>query len=397
MSFAVVQSLPEAMKMVKRMEQEGWAWSKGMYGAGRQAMKEALEAAMTDRVSRHLVEWEAEEGAEPDRRNGTYRRHLLTALGDIELEVPRTRRFNPVSILRSYARRERNVDRLILGCFVLGLSTRKVARALFPILGEPVSATTVSRVARALDEAVAAFHRRRLQDRYRVLVLDGVVLSRKTGAGAMKRPVLVALGILPDGRKEVIDFRLARSESEAEWTTFLTDLERRGLTGEAWELIAVDGGSGLLAALSVVFPNVPVQRCWAHKMRNILDKVRKADQKRVKAGLQDVYRAENLIQARKAAGQWARQWQTLYPKAVQCLRNDLEELLTFYRFPDPEWRQWTRTTNAIERRFREVRRRTRPMGVFQDRTSMDRILYALFTHENTQQGVTTPFLVTQNS
>lgn len=397
MSFAVVQSLPEAMKMVKRMEQEGWAWSKGMYGAGRQAMKEALEAAMMDRVSRHLVEWEAEEGAEPDRRNGTYRRHLLTALGDIELEVPRTRRFNPVSILRSYARRERNVDRLILGCFVLGLSTRKVARALFPILGEPVSATTVSRVARALDEAVAAFHRRRLQDRYRVLVLDGVVLSRKTGAGAMKRPVLVALGILPDGRKEVIDFRLARSESEAEWTTFLTDLERRGLTGEAWDLIAVDGGSGLLAALSVVFPNVPVQRCWAHKMRNILDKVRKADQKRVKAGLQDVYRAENLIQARKAAGQWARQWQTLYPKAVQCLRNDLEELLTFYRFPDPEWRQWTRTTNAIERRFREVRRRTRPMGVFQDRTSMDRILYALFTHENTQQGVTTPFLVTQNS
>lgn len=397
MSFAVVQSLPEAMKMVKRMEQEGWAWSKGMYGAGRQAMKEALEAAMMDRVSRHLVEWEAEEGAEPDRRNGTYRRHLLTALGDIELEVPRTRRFNPVSILRSYARRERNVDRLILGCFVLGLSTRKVARALFPILGEPVSATTVSRVARALDEAVAAFHRRRLQDRYRVLVLDGVVLSRKTGAGAMKRPVLVALGILPDGRKEVIDFRLARSESEAEWTTFLTDLERRGLTGEAWELIAVDGGSGLLAALSVVFPNVPVQRCWAHKMRNILDKVRKADQKRVKGGLQDVYRAENLIQARKAAGQWARQWQTLYPKAVQCLRNDLEELLTFYRFPDPEWRQWTRTTNAIERRFREVRRRTRPMGVFQDRTSMDRILYALFTHENTQQGVTTPFLVTQNS
>ncbi len=145
--------------------------------------------------------------------------------------------------------------------FVLGLSTRKVAKALLPVLGTPVSASTVSRVAKTLDAAVAAFHARPLSDQYRVLMLDGVVLARKTGAGSLRRPVLVALGLGPDARKEIIDFRLARAESAREWETFLTDLHRRGLSGEALELITVDGGAGLLAALPFVYPAVPVQRC----------------------------------------------------------------------------------------------------------------------------------------
>ena len=103
---------------------------------------------------------------------------------------------------------------MILACFLLGLSTRKVAIALLPILGRPVSPATVSAVAKQLDAAVAAFHRRPLKDIYSVLVLDGVVLRRKTGAGALARPVLVALGLRPDG-KEVINFRLASAESAA--------------------------------------------------------------------------------------------------------------------------------------------------------------------------------------
>ena len=101
---------------------------------------------------------------------------------------------------------------MILACFVLGLSTRRVATALLPVLGRQVSASTVSEVAKSLDAAAAAFHRRPLKDIYKVLMLDGVVLSRKTGAGALKRPALVALGIRPDGKKEVLDWRLAGSE-----------------------------------------------------------------------------------------------------------------------------------------------------------------------------------------
>ena len=150
-------------------------------------------------VDRHLDEM-AERGA-ADRRNGSYRRWLMTELGEIELSVPRTRSWSALAVVRAYARRAAHIDRMILACFVLGLSTRKVAIALLPILGRRISAGTVSQVAKTLDAAVAAFHRRPLKDIYPVLMLDGVVLARKTGMGALRRPVLVALGLRPDGKK----------------------------------------------------------------------------------------------------------------------------------------------------------------------------------------------------
>jgi len=285
---------------------------------------------------------------------------------------------------------------VILAGFVLGLSTRKVGETLLALLGRTVSASTVSQVTRTLDATVAAFHRRPLQNRYKALMLDGVVLARKTGAGALRRPVLVTLGLRPDGKKEIIDFRLAGSESATEWEQFLADLYRRGLTGEVLHMICVDGGSGLLAALPAVFYGIPVQRCWAHKIRNILDKVRKADQPKVKRALHKIMNAANLTASRSAARRFAERFQEQYSAAVACLRNDLNELLTCFRYKFEAERRAVRTTNAVERRFREVRRRTRPMGTFQNKTSMDRILFAVFTHENKSQGVSTPFLLTQN-
>jgi len=381
--------------MVKAMQGDGLEWGEDYRPYARRALAEIIEQQMAAAVDRHLDRLGIDDA--PDRRNGHYRRHLLTALGDIELCVPRTRRYCPSEVMRAYARREAEIDRVILAGFVLGLSTRKVGEVLLGLIGRPVSATTVSRVARTLDAAVAAFHRRALADRYTALMFDGVVLARKTGAGALRRPVLVALGLRPDGKKEVIDFRLARAESAAEWEAFLTDLFRRGLTGEGLDMICVDGGSGLIAALPVAYPGIPVQRCWAHKIRNLLDKVRAADQAAVKADLHAVMNADNLRQARTAARRFAARWQDTYPKAVACLRDDLDELFTCFRYKTLKERRRVRTTNAIERRFREVRRRTRPMGVFQDRTSMDRILYAVFTHENKMQGISAPFLVTHNN
>ena len=244
---------------------------------------------------------------------------------------------------------------------------------------------------------MAAFHRRPLANRYKALMLDGVVLARKTGAGALRRPVLVALGLRPDGKKEMIDFRLAASESTAEWEKFLADLYRRGLTGEGLDMICVDGGAGLLAALPSVLHGIPVQRCWAHKIRNVLNKVRKADQPKVKRALHKIMNAANGPAARSAARRFAERFQSQYPTAVACLRNDLDELLSCFCYKSEAQRRAVRTTNAVERRFREVRRRTRPMGTFQDKTSMDRILFAVFTHENKSQGVSTPFLLTQNN
>ncbi len=130
-------------------------------------------------------------------------------------------------------------------------------------------------------------------------------------------------------------------------------------------------------------------------MRNVLDKVRKANREAVKRGLHAVMNAANIVKERKAARRFADRWQATYATAVACLRNDLDELLTCFRYRTLEERQRARTTNTIECRFREVRRRTRPMGVFQDRTSMDRILFADFSHENKTQGVSTPVLLTQ--
>jgi transposase-like protein len=385
-----------AFEFVKAMRAEGLDWGEGYRELGRQTIARLIEAQMAAFVDRYFDQLDSEETA--DRRNGHYKRHLLTALGDIELCVPRTRRFSPTGVIRAYARREVEIDNLILAGFVLGLSTRKVGETLLALLGRKVSASTVSTVAKSLDQAVAAFHRRPLKNQYVALMLDGVVLARKTGAGALKRPVLVALGVRPDGRREVIDFHLAGSESAVEWERFLTDLYNRGLTGEhCLDIICVDGGAGLLAALPTVFPGIAVQRCWAHKMRNILDKVKKADRAAAKRALHKVMNATNIAEARSAARRFRQRFETDYPAAVACLRNDLDELLTCFRYRAEDKRKAVRTTNAIERRFREVRRRTRPMGTFQDKTSMDRILFAVFSHENKMQGVSAPFPLTHNN
>ena len=391
----IIDSLPQAYEVIKEMNLATDHDDSDYRKAGRRSLENILEDRMQERINYYLDEM-ARLG-ETDRRNGYFSRHLLTELGDIELNIPRTRRFSPVSILKAYARRAHQIDRMILACFVLGISTRKVSLALLPVLGEPVSATTVSRIAKSLDIAVAAFHKRTIRRKYRFLILDGVVLKRKTGAGSVKRAVLVALGITEEGRKEVIDFSIAPGESQEAWESFLTDLYNRGLTEEGVELIVTDGGKGLLAALPMIYPKIPIQRCWAHKSRNILNYVRKVDIEAVKSDLHTIQYASGIREAQMAIGAFARRWSHIYPKAVKCLLIDEEQLLTFLQVKDSSCWSQIRTTNAIERRFKEVRRRTRPMGVFSDRTSMERILYAVFSYENLRQGVSTPFLaVTQN-
>ena len=392
----VIRSLPQAYRIIKEMELIPDGESE-YRSTARESLQRILEDRMHDRIDRHLEEMAMRD--EEDRRNGFFSRHLLTELGDVSLCVPRTRTMSGVGVIRAYSRRAVQVDRMILSCFVLGLSTRKVSHALMPVLGETVSATTVSRVSRILDASVAAFHRRPIRRRYRFLFLDGVVLKRKTGIGSVKRVVLVALGMTEDGKKEVIDFTVAHGESQAAWDAFLSDLYRRGLRTEGLEMIITDGGKGLLAALPFVYPGIPTQRCWAHKTRNVMNMVRKADREAVKKDLAAISNAKGLRQAQNALKRFAHRWTILYPKALASLKECEEELLTFFKIQDPNLWKKIRTTNLIERRFRELRRRTRPMGVFSDKTSMERILYAVFAHENFKNKTGGPFLLalTQNS
>jgi len=388
---ATIRSINQAFQEIKTFSFDSWEGDYRPYA--QKALKEILEQKMHNAVDAYLAQIQDL----PDRRNGSYPRHLLTELGDLELKIPRTRTFSPAALLRRFARRTFPIERTILFAFALGLSTRKVSQALLPILGEPISASTISRIAQQLDTAVEAYHQRPLTDQYEILLLDGIVLKRKTGMGAQKRSILIALGIRGDGKKEILDFWQAPAESQAAWEGFLNHLYRRGLTGNALKLVIVDGGKGLLAALPLIYGSIPCQRCWAHKTRNILETVKHRDQKAVKKDLQRISHAPNLRKAYQAAQRFMQSWQRLYPKATQSLWKDLPDLLAFLKVKTSLPLKALRTTNAIERRFREVRRRTRPMGTFSDRTSIERILFAIINHENSKEGTFSPFLLTHNS
>jgi transposase-like protein len=391
---ATITKIHQAFKEIKHMAID--TWQEECRLAARRAMKEVIETRMHNSIDAHLEQMRM--AGLPDRRNGSFSSHLLTEVGDLELRIPRTRTFSAHVLLRRFARRTACIERTILMAFLLGLSTRKVGPALLSILGEPISPSTVSQIAKQLDQSVQAYHHRALSDQYEILVLDGIVMRRKTGMGAQRRTMLVALGIKADGKKEIIDFRQVPGESQSAWEGFLNDLYQRRLEGHNLKLIVVDGGKGLLAALPLVYGHVPLQRCWTHKTRNILNHVKRADREVVKRSLHRISHAHNLREAQKAAQRFVARWTRIYPKAVDCLQKDLAELLSFLQIKTQLPASVTRTTNAIERRFVEVRRRTRPMGTFSDRTSVERILFSVFTYENLKQRTATPFLLlTQNT
>jgi len=161
----------------------------------------------------------------------------------------------------------------------------------------------------------------------------------------------------------------------------LNDLYRRGLEGQNLELIVTDGCPGLAAAIQTVYPRALHQRCWVHKMRNILEKVRRRDHDQVKADAQAIYQAQDRKQAQAAFRRFRSSWQRHYPGMVRQLERDLPELLSFFSFSRHLWRK-LRTTNIIERCFVEVRRRTRPMVCFVNVQSVDRIIYSIFQRFN---------------
>ena len=345
-----------------------------------------LEVSMQEELAMYTqAEWHARTDTRLAQRNGCYTRTLSTELGLLPaLRVPRSREggFHPTVLPRDQ-RRQAAVNRLLQEVFLAGVSTRRVGEVVQPLLGVRWSATTVSTVTKTLDAAVRAFHRRRLLDEYQVVFLDGVRQSVKHALGTTQRVVLVAYGITVFGRRELVSFRQAASESQAAWETFLNDLYRRGLVGGNLQLVVTDGAKGLHAALAVVYPYAPRQRCWVHKLRNVAAKLPRTIQT---AGLQEaktIYRSLTRRDAVARFRRWERHWAALAPKAVTCVREDLDELLTFLKFPEPQ-RVMLRTTNVIERCFREVRRRTRPIGCFTNAASCDRITYAVFHRLNTQ-------------
>jgi len=316
-----------------------------------------------------------------DQANGFYRRNLTSRLGVIELRVPRTRSGAfQTQVLKRYQRREAIINEAIKDVFLLGVSTRQAGKVLGVLVEDNVSASTVSAVVKALDEAVLAFHRRELSDDYYCLLLDGVSVRIRLVGKVRRLIALCAFGIRIDGKRELIDFHLVKEESEASWYEFLWDLWRRGLRGRQLRLIVTDGNLGVAKAIKRVWPAVKHQRCWAHKLRNLSSKL-KASQRQCVDEAKLIYLADNRTEAIKRFRFWKLRWQQQAPKAVACLEDDLEELLEFYDCPRKYWKK-LRTTNIIERLFVEVRRRIRTMCAFTTRSSCERILFSVFTRMN---------------
>lgn len=377
---------PATLRNVTRAMQEinGFEWEGDFKPRARRALKELLEKRLEEEMAEYLGLSRYEHATDRhDYRNGHYVRHLLTEMGDLELLVPRSRKGKfPFKLFERYARRCRSVDKVLLACFCLGLSTRKAASVLVPVLGEKVSASTISRIALELDQEVKLYHGRGLTDQYQYLFFDGVVLKSKGAVKVQKKILLCAFGITVEGRHEMIDFYPAPTESAACWESFLNDLYRRGLKGSLCQLIATDGGTGLHQALQIVYPKIVLQRCWAHKSRNILDKVKKIDQPAVKKALNRISHAPNRREATQAYWRFSSRFTQAYPRAVACLKKDFDQLLSFFQIKNSQLWSRLRTTNLIERAFREVRRRTRPMGVMAHTQSLQRIVFAVFNHLN---------------
>ncbi|OGZ17911.1 MAG: hypothetical protein A2494_03765 [Candidatus Lloydbacteria bacterium RIFOXYC12_FULL_46_25] len=320
-----------------------------------------------------------------DYRNGYRYRSLLTSFGYLNrIAVPRVRSGKlSFTCFGAYKRRANDVDAMILNMFLAGVSTRRVEEVIHPLFGRNMlSASTVSVITKSLNDQVNKYHSRKLEDDYIYLIADGVYFNIKNPVWGKRRCVLVVYGIKSNGMRELIDFELApRGESELAWQNFLYRLYYRGLEGKQLRLVARDGNRGLKNAIAVVFPNVPQQPCWAHKLRNVSNKLPKKLQPLCISQARDIYKASDYKTALKAFKNWAKTWQPIAPGAVDCLNEDIFDLLNFFKEPKPMWKK-LRTSNIIERCFREVRRRTRTMSCFNNQDSVQRIIFAIFYRQN---------------
>lgn len=353
----------------------------------RHLLRITLETSMEE-LRRRITqaEWYEHTPSRRDYRCGFSYKDWSTDLGLIErLRIPRTRQTGTrlsEQIRHAYRKNQEQVHRLLREMFLAGVSTQRVGEVAQALLGRKYSAAYVSQAAKQLDAAVWQYHRRTLADRWCYLFFDGIALKGRDVLGAKDRVVLVCHGIDLEGRRELLDFMLADAESEAAWYRFCNDLYRRGLEGRVLRLITTDGAPGLHAALDTIWPRVPRQRCWVHKLRNLLTKfARKRHVESCMSEANGIYRAATKTRAGECVQQWTQRWRAEEPTVVACLEQDLPELLAFFDCPKELWRT-RRTTNIIERCFREVRRRIRPMNCFKNDASCERILYAIFVSLN---------------
>lgn len=344
----------------------------------KQGLKHLLESLLEDEVTAKVKAKRYERNlGRQGYRGGHYPRDLCTTYGLVEdIKVPRVAE-GPMdfALFNKYERRRSDVDAAIGRLFLQGVSTRKLKGIAKQLFGQEVSATTVSRTARYLDEELQHYQTRPLKDDFPFLFLDGIT-QKVREIGVEKKVMLCALGMREDGSKEMLSFRLVDQEDTDSWRAFLIDLKSRGLQGKALKLITTDGNPALLKALKEIYPFMKVQRCIVHKLRNVAVKLKRVHLKSCMSEAKEIFKAPNKVEAKRRFKTWKEKWQVEEERAVRCLEKDFYHCLHYYSFPEALWKK-IRSTNNLEREFREVRRRTRPMGFFPDEGSAQRIFYGV--------------------
>ncbi len=350
----------------------------------RRHIREALDVALAEELAAALGSGRHQR---TDRRcgyrNGTVERTITTPDGTRTVTVPRGRVADTAGVttefhsqlLPRYARRTREIDDAILGCYLGGINSRRIRIALKPLLGERhLSKSAVSRIVGRLKGLFTRWQGRDLSvARYPIVFLDGFHLNVRVARRVVSVPVLAALGVTETGQKCLLTLRLAASEAAATWGAVVTDLQQRGLAAPL--LLVVDGNPGLKNALKQ-WDGVRVQRCTTHKLENLKGHCPRHAQAEMKRDYDRLLYATDGLAARAAYDAFMKKWSTLCPAVAKSLDEAGLELLTFYDFPKPMWKS-LRTTNTLENLNREFRRRTKTQASFGTEDAALTVLYGL--------------------
>jgi len=364
--------------------------SRGRQGKGalEELMRERIRATIESIVDEELA---AALGATRSQRSSPVRvgyrhgkrsRTLTTSLGPTTIAMPRARlegedgrcREWHSAIIPRYQRRTERVDEAILGVYLSGTNTRRLRGALAPLLrGAPLSKDAVSRLVGRLREDFAAWAQRDLGElKTRYLFLDGWYPRMRIGKKRVRVPVLITLGVCADGRREVLDLRLAGVESEQGWLDAVRSLSARNLGAPV--LAVVDGNPGLAAALKVQWPQLVIQRCTNHKLWNLLAKAPAHLREELAEDYRRMIYAESREAVEHARVGFARKWKLRCKTVSASFEEAGDELFTFTAFPISQWKA-LRTTNALERINEEFRRRTKTQASL---PSEEAVLLSLF-------------------
>jgi putative transposase len=359
----------------------------------------ALQAEVDEYIRRHSNELDENNRALVVRNGRSRERTIQCGAGELQIRAPRVHDKRPEhkfssSILPPYMRKSPRLEEAVPILYLRGLSTGDFGPALSALLGAEAlagfSATTVTRLLAVWQDEYKAWRKRSLAGKnYIYLWADGVHFNVRLEADRLA--CLTLVGVLPDGSKEVVALQDGYRESTESWQTLLRDLKRRGLP--APQLAIADGALGFWAALHDVYPEAEEQRCWVHKIANVLDKLPKRLQPRAKSHLHEIMRAETRQIALEEMARFREEYEAKYPKAVACLTKDSETLFTFMDYPAAHWVH-LRTTNAIESTFATVKARTRTTKGAGSRAAGLAMAFKLLTQaEKRWRRVNSPHLV----